>query len=165
MNMRPMPAFLPYAMPLLYTLGRAANDELFGEFRGFALYYVNIHAREGDGAMEMTASRPTMTFTFLELLDRTFRIYRDNFATLIGLVALVTIPLSIVNLILTVPTLAATAELSTFGSRANAFAAYVHRLFGGSHFHNHRAAPVRTYQRAHHLHWLRKPDGAQGLDG
>lgn len=68
--------------------------------------------------MEMTASRPTMSFTFLELLDRTFRIYRENFATLIGLVALVTIPLSIIQLVLVIPSLSAVSDFSTFGSTA-----------------------------------------------
>jgi hypothetical protein len=69
--------------------------------------------------MEMSASRPTMTFTFLELLDRTFRIYRENFATLIGLVALVTIPLSIINLVLTLPSLSTMTDFATFGRPAD----------------------------------------------
>ena len=69
--------------------------------------------------MEMAASKPTMSFTFLELLDRTFRIYRENFWTFIGLVALVTIPLSIINLIITLPSLSAMSEFSTFGRSAN----------------------------------------------
>lgn len=64
--------------------------------------------------MQAAASRPTMSFTFLELLDRTFRIYRENFLTLIGLVALVTIPLSIVNLLVTLPSFSAIADFSTF---------------------------------------------------
>src|SRR6185369_14048217 len=45
-------------------------------------------------------SRRPMTFTFLELLDRTFRLYRENFLTIVGLVAIVTIPITIISLIL-----------------------------------------------------------------
>ncbi len=48
--------------------------------------------------MEAPSRRP-MTFTFLELLDRTFRLYRDNFVTIIGLVAIVTIPITIITLL------------------------------------------------------------------
>ena len=44
--------------------------------------------------------RRPMTFSFLELLDRTFRIYRENFLTIVGLVAVVTIPITILELIL-----------------------------------------------------------------
>ncbi|MCB9451044.1 MAG: hypothetical protein H6672_06365 [Anaerolineaceae bacterium] len=47
-----------------------------------------------------TPSRRPMTFTFLELLDRTFRLYRDNFITIIGVVAIVTIPMTILSLLL-----------------------------------------------------------------
>lgn len=66
-----------------------------------------------------TAGRPAMSFTFLELLDRTFRIYRENFLTLVGLVALVTIPLAVINLIVTLPTLGAASDFSTFGRAGN----------------------------------------------
>jgi hypothetical protein len=48
---------------------------------------------------ETPAHRP-MTFTFLELLDRTFRLYRENFLTIVGLVAIVTIPITIISLVL-----------------------------------------------------------------
>jgi hypothetical protein len=58
-----------------------------------------------------------MTFTFLELLDRTFRIYRENFLTLIGLAALVTIPLTVIDLIVSLPVLGSTTNFSTFGQR------------------------------------------------
>lgn len=45
--------------------------------------------------------RRQMSFTFLELLDRTFRIYRENFLTVIGVVAVITIPITIITYILT----------------------------------------------------------------
>jgi hypothetical protein len=61
-----------------------------------------------------------MSFTFLELLDRTFRIYRENFLTLVGLAALVTIPLSIINLVVALPSLSAASQISTFGRMSNA---------------------------------------------
>lgn len=37
------------------------------------------------------------SFTLLEILDRTFRIYRENFLAMIGLVAVINIPLTIVS--------------------------------------------------------------------
>jgi hypothetical protein len=52
---------------------------------------------------EAPAHRP-MTFTFLELLDRTFRLYRENFLTIVGLVAVVSIPIGIITYILAPPT-------------------------------------------------------------
>jgi hypothetical protein len=55
---------------------------------------------EGGSKMNETPVRRPMTFTFLELLDRTFRIYRENFLTIVGLVAVVTIPITILELIL-----------------------------------------------------------------
>ena len=45
---------------------------------------------------EISARRP-MTFSFLELLDRTFRLYRENFLTIIGVVAVVTVPITIIS--------------------------------------------------------------------
>ena len=56
--------------------------------------------------MEPTSSQPT-PLTFLELLRRTFRIYRENFWTIIGLVAFVTIPISLLNIIISPQPLAA----------------------------------------------------------
>src|SRR5689334_12318286 len=50
--------------------------------------------------MNETPSRRPMTFSFLELLDRTFRLYRENFLTIVGVVALVTIPITLITLIL-----------------------------------------------------------------
>ncbi len=46
------------------------------------------------------APRQPMTFTFPELIRRTFRIYRENFLTIISLVAFVTIPISLLNIII-----------------------------------------------------------------
>ncbi len=43
--------------------------------------------------------RQPMTYSFTALLSRTFQIYRENFATIIGLVAFVTIPFSLLNII------------------------------------------------------------------
>lgn len=45
--------------------------------------------------MTPSVGQPPMTLTFLELLDRTFRIYRNSFLTFVGLVALILIPLTI----------------------------------------------------------------------
>jgi hypothetical protein len=41
------------------------------------------------------------TFTATEIVDHTFRIYRENFMTCIGLVAVVSIPITIIQLLLT----------------------------------------------------------------
>lgn len=49
--------------------------------------------------MENIQNSPLRSFTVLEILDRTFRIYRDNFWRYAGLVAVVTVPLSVFNLI------------------------------------------------------------------
>jgi hypothetical protein len=54
--------------------------------------------------MTTAAGRPAMTFSFLELLDRTFRIYRENLVPLIGFVALVTVPLTIISSIISFST-------------------------------------------------------------
>jgi len=54
--------------------------------------------------MNETPTRRPMTFTFLELLDRTFRLYRDNFLTLVGLVAVVSVPIGIITYIVAPPT-------------------------------------------------------------
>ena len=48
--------------------------------------------------MEPTSQQPTLSF--IELLRRTFRLYRENFWTIIGLVAFVTIPVSLLNIII-----------------------------------------------------------------
>lgn len=62
--------------------------------------------------MNMAAGRPT-TFTFFELLDRTFRIYRENFLTLIGLTTVVMVPITLINLFLSMTSFSA---LSSFSS-------------------------------------------------
>src|SRR5688500_9801580 len=49
--------------------------------------------------MENTLSNSLRPLTVLEILDRTFRIYRENFWSYAVLVAIVTVPLSIINLI------------------------------------------------------------------
>lgn len=68
-------------------------------------------------SMQPERKRPVMSFTFLELLDRTFRIYRENFITFIGLTALVTIPLTIIQLLLSMAALGGVNDLSTFSNR------------------------------------------------
>lgn len=47
----------------------------------------------------MQAPNQPTTFSFLDLIKRTFSIYRENFAVIIGLVAFVTIPISLLNII------------------------------------------------------------------
>jgi hypothetical protein len=51
--------------------------------------------------MENVQTTPIRTYTVLEILDRTFRLYRENFVQYAGLVAIVTIPLTVFNLIAT----------------------------------------------------------------
>src|SRR5512147_1671723 len=48
----------------------------------------------------MNAAPPLKTYSLLEILERTFRVYRDNFLACVVLVAAVTIPISIINFIL-----------------------------------------------------------------
>jgi hypothetical protein len=49
-----------------------------------------------------TIQNPALrNFTVLEILDRTFRLYRENFLRYAGLVAIVTVPLSVFNLLIT----------------------------------------------------------------
>ena len=50
-------------------------------------------------------------FSFLDILDRTFRIYRENFALVIGYVALIAIPVTVINLVIS---RASTANLTAF---------------------------------------------------
>ncbi len=45
-------------------------------------------------------ARQPMTSTFRELITRTFNIYRENFMTIIGLVAFITIPISLLTIII-----------------------------------------------------------------
>lgn len=71
--------------------------------------------------MNENPSRRPMTFSFLELLDRTFRLYRENFLTIIGLVAIVTIPITLITLILNPSTAALLSNRTpTVGSASGA---------------------------------------------
>jgi hypothetical protein len=54
---------------------------------------------EGIITKQKNSTNSLRPYTLLEILDRTFRIYRDNFATFVGLVAVVTIPLTVVNVL------------------------------------------------------------------
>ena len=47
-----------------------------------------------------TAQNPLRPYKALELLDRAFRIYRDNFTTFIGIVALVMVPTTVISLVM-----------------------------------------------------------------
>ena len=51
--------------------------------------------------MENTAPRPVFTLTVLEILDRTFLIYRENFVGLIALCTLVIVPVTLLSLLAT----------------------------------------------------------------
>jgi hypothetical protein len=46
------------------------------------------------------AQNPLRPYKALELLDRAFRIYRDNFTTFIGIVALVIVPTTVISLVM-----------------------------------------------------------------
>jgi hypothetical protein len=48
----------------------------------------------------MNTSPPLKTFSLLEILEQTFRIYRNNFQTCVTMAALVTVPVAIVTFIL-----------------------------------------------------------------
>ncbi len=56
-------------------------------------------------------------FSFLDILDRTFRIYRDNFTLIIGYVALIAIPVTLINQIIS---RASTANLAAFQTTRSA---------------------------------------------
>lgn len=56
--------------------------------------------------------RQPMTYSFIALLRRTFQIYREHFTVIIGLVAFVTIPLSLLNIIIAPQPLALTPSAS-----------------------------------------------------
>lgn len=47
--------------------------------------------------MDSPNRMPTLSFTFLELLDRSFRVYRENFGTFVVLSAFITIPITLIN--------------------------------------------------------------------
>jgi hypothetical protein len=52
--------------------------------------------------MEKGKGNPLQPHTILEILDHTFRIYRENFLTFLVPIALVTIPITVINLVGTV---------------------------------------------------------------
>ncbi len=58
--------------------------------------------------MNPVSPRPTLTFSFLDILDRTFRIYRENFVQIVGFAALVIIPISLFSLLVLSPSLTTT---------------------------------------------------------
>lgn len=47
--------------------------------------------------MDSTNRMPTLSFTFLELLDRTFHVCRENFGAFVELSALVVIPATLIE--------------------------------------------------------------------
>lgn len=53
--------------------------------------------------MDKPINDPLRPYTMLELLDRAFRIYRDNFLTFVGLAAVVIVPLTAFNYLLAAP--------------------------------------------------------------
>ena len=65
--------------------------------------------------MSSFRSRPGMILTFTEVLDRTFRIYRENFLPMAGFTALITVPVSVIQLLISLST-SRTLLSSTSGS-------------------------------------------------
>lgn len=63
--------------------------------------------------MNAAAGRSVSTYSFLELLDRTFRVYRENFLSFVGLTALVMVPITLINLLLS------SSMLTTTSTRFN----------------------------------------------
>jgi len=63
----------------------------------------------------MGIQRSAATFSFLEVLDRTFRLYRDNFATIVGIVASIVVPISLIQIVLSLLNAPALAATSTLG--------------------------------------------------
>lgn len=76
---------------------------------------------------------PLPTLTVLEILDRTFRIYRDNFLAFIGLSAAVIVPITIFTTVLTLDSSARILELnerSTFTMSPSQSSAYLSEMLG-----------------------------------
>ncbi|HEX2905477.1 MAG TPA: hypothetical protein VHO69_01350 [Phototrophicaceae bacterium] len=69
--------------------------------------------------MDAAPRRPILTFTFLELLDRTFRIYRENFLTFVGLTALVTIPITVINQIVALSNFQSVSNYNSYSSSSS----------------------------------------------
>lgn len=63
--------------------------------------------------MNSSSASPVMTMSFQAILDRTFRIYRENFLPIVGYVALVTIPITLLNYLLARPMLTNLAATQT----------------------------------------------------
>jgi hypothetical protein len=68
--------------------------------------------------MNATVEPTTGNFSFLGLLDRTFRLYRENFATIVGIAAIVLIPLAVVQFLLSAWSLSSGAYVSTLSRAA-----------------------------------------------
>lgn len=68
--------------------------------------------------MQLTTSayRPLPALTVLEILDRTFRIYRANFLTCVSLAAAVIVPTTVLSLLLTLNSTNRLLQTSTAGS-------------------------------------------------
>lgn len=66
--------------------------------------------------MDSPRRLPTLSFTFLELLDRSFRVYRENFGTFVGLAALVIIPITLINGLISFSTADDLFRLQRFGT-------------------------------------------------
>src|SRR5690606_20232246 len=66
--------------------------------------------------MDSPRRLPTLSFTFLELLDRSFRVYRENFGTFFGLAALVIIPITLINGLISFSTADDLFRLQRFGT-------------------------------------------------
>jgi hypothetical protein len=64
----------------------------------------------------MNTVQPLKTYSLLEILEQTFKIYRQNFLNSIILVAVVTIPISIVSFILSASSLQKLATISDLSS-------------------------------------------------
>lgn len=69
--------------------------------------------------MSTTSAHSPATFTFFELLDRTFRMYRENFAAYIALTAVVIIPVTIVSTVLSLLTVVPLASSPSFSRTSN----------------------------------------------
>lgn len=64
-------------------------------------------------------STGTNRFSFLDILDRTFRIYRENFSAIIGYVALIALPVTIINLLLSRSVMSGFTTFQTRSSSVN----------------------------------------------
>jgi hypothetical protein len=67
---------------------------------GELLTKLYICCRAKGHIMNTVSARPQMSFSFLELLDLTFKIYRANFLKIVGFVAVIIIPITVITTIL-----------------------------------------------------------------